>query len=331
MTRTASFFLPFAILIIFLTGCTNGADAPKYPVARLDRAIASYSCLDPHQRQALCDSLRPELEALAALTGDTLSDAMLEAWSGSTSVEYFQPAVDSIFPDLDDIERDIMAFYDASEKKSLSLPRYRIAAVTWPSYQPMALRDSVVFIALNHYLGPCYPAYSDFEQYQRALKDPGRVPYDVASGIIRSTYPYGSTTERLFERMLYEGAVAHVQMQLLNNPRLDYALGLTPEQMAYFADAEGRLWKEFGLRRGLLYSTDPEAIRDVMDIGARSTFDGGAAPGGVGRYIGYRILESYLGVHPDKTLAEILTTPVYGSAITLVESAYVPATREPSR
>jgi len=325
MTRIARIILTSVICATVLTGCTERPGDSIYPVVRLDRDLAAYSGLDMEKRKVLRDSLRPELEALAALTGDSLSDAMLEAWSGSTAVDFFQPAVDSVFPDIDKLERSIGEFYAAADKKSLPLPCYRMAAVTWPSYRPLALRDSVVFIALNHYLGHDYEAYSDFEPYQRALKDSERLPYDVASGIIRSAYPYESSTDRLFERMLYEGAVAYAQMQLIDSPKLEYALGFTPGQMEYLTATEGRLWQEFGLRRGLLYSTDPEDIRGMMDIGARSPLDSGLAPGGVGRYIGYRIVESYLREHPSKTLSDILSPTFHTSEQSLVNSSYAPA------
>ena len=306
---------------MLLAGCS---ETGSYPIVRLDRGLAGYSDLAPQARDEMRDSLAVEFAALAALTGDTLSDTMLEAWSGSTAVDFFQPAVDSVFPNLDTVESDLGSFYKTAAKKGIRLPRYRVVAVTWPSYRPMALRDSVVFVALNHYLGSDYEAYSDFEPYQRALKDPARISQDLVSGIIRSAFPYKSTTDRVFERMLYEGAVAYVQMSLLDRARLDFALGFTSGQIDYLSANERNLWREFGLQKGLLYSTDPEVIRSLMDIGARSSFDSGRAPGGLGRYIGYRMVESYLDAHPGTPISYLLTPPFYAYARTLVDSAYNP-------
>lgn len=310
-----------AAATFILAGCSGHE---RYPVERLDRAIARYAALGPAERDSMRAAHGAELAALAALVGDTLSDATVEAWSGSTSARFFQGAVDSVFPDLGEVEASLARFYDRADKKGIALPRYRVAAVTWPSYRPMAMRDSVVFVALNHYLGPDYEAYSDFEPYQRAIKTPGRLADDLASGIIRSAYPYTSPTDRLFEHMLYDGAVAYVQMRLLGSRRIDRALGLTAAQADYLEANEARLWQEFGMRRGLLYSSDPEDIRSVMDLGARPGFDGGQAPGGLGRFLGYRMVEAFLDENPDTPMAYLLTPAFYGYARTLVESGYNP-------
>ncbi len=310
-------------LLSLMSGCSG---SEPYPVGRLDRMIATYGSMDAAERDSALAANAAELAALAALTGDSLASpsALAEAWSGSTATGFFQAAVDSVFPDLDRLESKLGQLYAAAGKQGVALPRYRITAVTWPSYRPMALRDSTVFVALNHYLGPGYEAYSDFEPYQRALKEPARLSSDLASGIIRSAYPYTSTTGRAFEHMLYDGAVAYVQMKLLGSRRLDRALGLTEAQVDYLEANEARLWQEFGLRPGLLYSTDPADIRSIMDLGAGTGFDGGRAPGGLGRYIGYSMVKSYVDEHPATPLSYLLTPAFYGAAGTLVESGYNP-------
>ncbi len=309
----------------FLIACTPDKKSEPRHVTRLDRDLAGFSHLPAERQTAIADSLAPIIRAMFTVMGRQYdgSPRSLQEWAESDIVKWFQPPVDSIYPDITEIERDLGHILSRARVDSLEIPDLEYATVVWGIGRPMVRMDSILLIALNHYLGADFEGYSNWEAYRRAQKTPDQLPYDLAAVIVATQYPFDSAgkTPTLLDWMLYEGALAEARMRLVPDATAACALGFTQEQYEFLENNSGQMWQEMAARR-MLYDTDPTLIDRMIASAPASPLLGGKAPGRTGRYIGYAIVRAYLRKHPDTSLRQLLNPSFYTSQKTLIESGY---------
>ena len=246
----------------------------------------------------------------------------LRQWAQGDVVKWFQPPVDSIYPDINTLRLELGHILKKADAESLDIPRMSYATVVWGISRPVVRVDSVMLIALNHYLGSDFEGYSGWDAYRRALKNTDQMYYDLAAAIVATEYPFeGGDSPSLLSWMLYEGALAEARIRLVLDPTAAGALGLTQEQFEFLENNSKQMWQELAGRR-MLYDTDPALINRMIASAPTSPLLGGKAPGRAGRYIGYAIVRAYLDKHPDTSLRQLLSPDFYLSQKTLIESGY---------
>lgn len=136
------------------------------------------------------------------------------------------------------------------------------------------------------------------------------MPYDIAAALVATQYPMAADqAPTLADWMLYEGALVEARMRLVENADLATALGYTPEQLRWCSDNYDAMMEEIAVRR-LLYDTDPVLIDRMLAPAPTSPLMRNAAPGRVGRYIGYRLVQDYIKSHPSATIPELLKSKI---------------------
>ncbi|MCC8113016.1 MAG: hypothetical protein LIP03_03305 [Bacteroidales bacterium] len=308
---------------VVLMGCGRQYEAEPVRVVRLDEVMSQFAALDSARQEAVTEEFAPEIDALFQVLGEP--DPTIEeiaAWSRSRAVEMFQPAIDSVFPILTRLEHQVGHILYRAERDSLGLPPLRFAAVAWGKPQPIVRVDTVVLIALNHYLGADFEGYSHWDEYRRAEKNPEQLPYDLAAALAATQLPF-EMAERptLLNWMLYEGALVEARMQLVPEARLNLALGYTPDQLEVLEDNTRKIWNEMAARR-LIYDTDPATINRLLAAAPSTPLLGGKAPGRAARYIGYKIVKEYLKKHSSTSLPYLLSPQFYGNQQSLIEAGF---------
>lgn len=182
-----------------------------------------------------------------------------------------------------------------------------------------------MLIALNHFLGPEFSGYSRWPVYRRVEKSPANLPYALSEALIATRYPYEATPEQatLLSRMLYEGALAKAKLATVPGATVEGVLGYNKSDYAALADSEDELWRQI-VAAGLLYDTSVMTSERLNAPSPAVTVLPSVWPPRVGRYIGYRIVDSYMKKHPETTLAQLLSPDFYNSAQTSAQSAYKP-------
>lgn len=307
-----------------LWSCGGREEAmPPQPVVRLDLMMQELAHADS---AAVADSVavyRPEIDAMFKVLGvDSPSVADVMAWSRGDAVRVFQPAVDSVYASTAGIEAVIGSVTARATRELPELPELRYATVTWGSMRPMVRVDSVMLIALNHYLGSDYPGYTSFEAYRRRDKTPAAMPYDLAASLAATQYPMATTEPAtLLNWMLYEGALVEVRMRLVPDANLAMAIGVDGAQLDMLEANTKAIWHEMAAMR-LIYDTDPLTIDRYLGASPSSPLLQGRAPGRTGRYIGYRIVKAWLSRHPDTPITNLLLPTFYNSPSTLADSHF---------
>ncbi len=289
-------------------------------LVRLDSVIYSGAVTDSAYYQAAGAVLH-----IMGYDGE-LTDSIMHAYSASPAVRIFTPDVAERFTDLTATEIALSELEVGIDQVLPSLGSHRYYTIVSPYSQSVYIySDSLVFVALNHYLGSDYAGYRGrFADYETALKEPSRIGADVARALVYTGFPAryeADNAPTLVSRMIYEGAVAVALEHLMPSLTTAQRLGVTDEQWQQLQQQESQLWQAL-LGRQLLYSTsEADAVRLLSPAPASSVLYAGAPPM-AGRFIGMRIVESYLKAHPDTKVKDLLDSNFYASDRTLALSGY---------
>lgn len=322
-----------------LSSCHNAekTDAPatadtitysSEPIRRFDIEARNYG-LQPSD--SLADSIIGRygavvdfLAAVDARHGATARREALGDYAHSPVLDVFLPDVQKRLPDLSGAE-DALGQVKARMSGLFGtdlFPKAVVGFETPYNQRVILLADTVALVGLNHYLGPDYPGYAGFADYQRVLNRPERMAIDVAEAVLSSRYPYesgGSST--VLSRIIYEGVMLHALQQLLPAMPLHEIMGYTPEQLAEAERTQQQAWQQLA-REGTLYSIDPmQAERLVSPAPYTQQLGAGSVPR-MGRFIGYNLVSKYMDNNGGVDLKSMLQPSFYGAETTVVKSQY---------
>ncbi len=198
-----------------------------------------------------------------------------------------------------------------------------LVTVVAPYNQSVVTADSIVFLVLNHYLGPEHDFYGYFPDYQRRLKHQGRIGLDIAEAAIAERYPYSSSEKypTALSRLAAEGVLVEAVMKVTGATERE-ALGYSPEEYDWLTENELPAWVSM-MDRGMLFTTDPAVVESLVRPNSVTTRIHSEAPGRAGRFIGHRIVSSYLKKHPDASLDYLLSPEFYNDPKLLEKVGYV--------
>lgn len=286
-------------------------------------AIAAWACSDDAPAPAAisnlmeCEGTEAEYKALFSVMGH---ESTPQAYAASAVVQAFKPAIDRVFPTLEPLEAELGRIISNTEADSLSIPHLSFAAAAWGYSQSIVRVDSVVLIALNHYLGADFDGYSHLQAYQRLAKTPEMLPYNLAEAIVATQYPFEKQGQSVLSRMLYEGAIVEAVMRMVPKARLHMALGCTADELDWMEAHERDIWNDMAIRR-LVYDSSPVSIDRLFQPAPSSPMLDGQTPGRAARFIGYKIVKSYQS-HHRIPLAYLLSPTFYASESSLIEAGY---------
>lgn len=317
-----------ALFAAILAACGGKEGADPVRIVRFDKAVAGYSELDSAARTAFRDTFRAVAGIVANIqTKGSVVDAddeFLSDYSVNPRINFYAPGIAERLGPLDSVE---CALGEARQNASAMLPELRwpeIAGVVLPYNQSVVVADSVVLVGLNHYLGPDYAPYSYFDEYVRLGKQKRLMPYHIVEALVAVAYPYRPSADATaLSRMVYEGALSESVMRLLGSSSEADVLGYTAEQLDWACANEPQAWRTL-IDKNLLYSTDPVVAGRLVRPSPYTAILHPSSPGRFGRFIGYRIVESYLSGHPSAPLTELLDSAFYNSPTVLVDSNYLP-------
>ncbi|MCM1356810.1 MAG: hypothetical protein NC212_10450 [Staphylococcus sp.] len=307
-----------AILPAMLLGACSKGGGESLPVGvhRLDKALGSGAAIEPGSRTE--DAAR----LLFRISGyGELNDSTLAAYRSNPSIYAHQGVVDSVWTDLRPLEKGLgrMKFNFVHLFPGRVFPE--VYAIVSPFNQSVFTADSLLYLGLNHYLGEDYGPYGYFPDYIRVRKVPARVIPDIAEAIVRRDFPYVPESDypTVLSRLLYEGAVAEAVMQLTGESE-QTVLGYDDDEMEWLNANERQIWEKL-ISGKMLFSTDGQLAAMLVNAAPFTSPLTPDSPGMAGRFIGHRIVSSYL----DRRAAgmpELLSPAFYEGQTTLADSGY---------
>lgn len=213
------------------------------------------------------------------------------------------------FKDLKQINKELMSFFQhvkyyfpgqSSNKKVITL-------ISEVDLQAKAIyADSLVLISLDTYLGENHKFYSGFAHYLRSDFNQEMILPDLAENFILQNLQ--APSERTFiSNIIRQGKILYAKELLLPKVDKNLLIGYNKEQLLWCEDNEEQIWRYF-LENEYLFSTDSRLVKRFVDPAPFSKFYleiDQQAPGKVGAFIGWQIVDSYMR-NNNVTLQELL-------------------------
>ena len=184
---------------------------------------------------------------------------------------------------------------------------------------PIYFGDDLIGIGGDMYLG------SDYEYYNRVVYDYQKqtmrkecIPVDVVSAFLFRTLPYTSTKSRLLDQMLYRGKVMYLTAQIFDELPPYEVMGWTKEQWNWCAENEEAIWHLVMDKRDL-FKTESLVLTGYLNDGPFTSEVSQDAPGRLGIWLGWRIVESYMEHNKDVNLQELMAE---GDAQKILEQSF---------
>ena len=154
------------------------------------------------------------------------------------------------------------------------------------------------FLPSDHVFQPDLPKYIA-SRYERKYL----VPMIVLA--ISSRYnEIDAQDNTLLAEMVYYGKAYHFVKSILPCTSDQYLIGYTPEQIQACWDNEDLIWTHF-IENELLFETNPFEIRKYIGEAPATDAISADAPGRIGRWIGWNIVEEY-AIQQDLSLPELM-------------------------
>lgn len=169
------------------------------------------------------------------------------------------------------------------------------------------ISDSLMLIALDTYLGEDHFFYEGISNYiSKNLKKEQLVP-DVAGTYARQLL--GPNAKREFvAQMIYYGKMLYLIEQFAPFVPAYNVIGYTEDEYNWSVANEAEIWRYF-IEKKLLFSTDTKLPGRFLNPAPFSKFYlelDNESPGMLGRYIGWKIVQSYME-NNDVSLQELIS------------------------
>jgi len=182
-------------------------------------------------------------------------------------------------------------------------------------------------IGLHQYAGKNFSVYQDaqlqeiYPSYISRRFDKEYMTANAIKAIVDDIYPDSSVGRSLIEQMIEKGKQWYLLNRFMPETADSIKTGYSQNQVKWVQKNEGNIWG-YVTQNTDIYTIDPAVIQDY--IGEAPFTRGmpeGSAPGNIGQWVGWRIVEKFAEKKGTFTAQQVLATP----AKTLFqESGYKP-------
>ena len=227
----------------------------------------------------------------------TFFDYVINYYSEPTLKSLYKDAI-SFYSDDSQVTKEMAKelSYGFTQIKQL-FPSMQIPAIYMHVsglHQSIIVADSLLSFSIDKYMGSDYIPYKNLikSYHQRKNMTPERMIKDGLSGWLKSEYPYKGNDNVLLERMIYEGKFIYVLINAGYNYNFKNITSATEDEYKWCLDYEATLWTTIIERKHLFTPDIAITLRYFQPF--PSTFISEDAPGNLGSFIGYRIVERYM-------------------------------------
>ena len=171
-----------------------------------------------------------------------------------------------------------------------------------------------LIISLQMFLGKNFSVYdpAQYPDYLRRRFEPEYMVPNCLRAVAMDLYP-DNTETALIDQMVEKGKQWYLQKKFLPDTPDSLITGFNTGQMKWCVENEGNIWSFLNQRENL-YANDQPTIQTYLgEAPFTSTLphgnNGEGAPGNIGAWIGWRIVEAYVAQQKNVDLKELLQTP----------------------
>ena len=208
-----------------------------------------------------------------------------------------QASVDSVFVNFESTELDLRSLYKHIKYYNPSLKKPRLITV----YSDIDYRnkvivtDSIVLICIDNYLGAKHEFYDGFYSYIKKNMKKDQIVMDLADNYA-ARWINSSRRNTFLEELVYQGKKLYLKDLWVPSADDHIKIGYTEDEFQWAEDNEFYIWQYF-IENELLYSNELKLLTRFINPGPFSRFNlelDSESPGSIGRYIGWKIIRSYV-------------------------------------
>jgi hypothetical protein len=166
-------------------------------------------------------------------------------------------------------------------------------------------------VGLQLHLGPADSTYQvglaqgATYAYQVRRFEPATIPVNVMKNLVDDLFPYTADGRPMVEQMIEKGKRLYILSQLLPQAPDTLKIGYSGEQLKLCNEHEGDIWNYF-VKNDLLYSIDPQQVRELLEDGPKTQELGEGVPGFLGLYTGWRIVQRWMEKNDGVSLNDLM-------------------------
>jgi hypothetical protein len=313
----------YAICFSLLFSCSSEKETPataiEWDFQRVEREMASAKS---EAEMATLLSKHPEISVgyFGATTSNApyLAQDLFRLYANPALRKFYDQSQEAAFFGEDSLEIDLKAAFTKIQQEfpGVKTPKIRtvfsgFGGIGGGEYtaQNLVVSDSLIIVGLDYFMGSrgLYKAPNVYEYQMRKLEPKALVAQIIlqySAYLIKQT----ENDVSLLSDMIWYGKGYVFTKTILPSVPDSLLFGYTQQEIAETNAFQREVWEHF-IDRKLLFSTDKAIKAKYLDERPKTTEIGPACPGGIGRWLGWRIVDSYWKQKPKTTLAKILTDP----------------------
>lgn len=321
-TRTQFLFHAFFASVLLLTACNNDRNGPNVSGIQVDVKINRFDqelfAIDTNNLQNGITTLRQQHpEMFRVFTENIIHDQTNPAETPDQAIGNFiksvpirklNDTVQQVYGDLKWLERDLSQLFRYYKYYFPKKPVPAVNAIVSEfSVDAFTYGDSLCGIGLDLYLGENFPGYNPeiFPAFIRRQFNQDYIQIRLAKALAQNCFGEIPPGNHLLDMMLYNGKMLYIVDHLLPAVPDSMKMGYTREQMEGCYANEQAVWARL-LSQNLLYSTDFGEFRKLITPSPNAPVVFQEAPGEVGNWLGWQIVDAYMKRHPETGMEELL-------------------------
>jgi gliding motility-associated lipoprotein GldB len=223
---------------------------------------------------------------------------------GDSSMQALNAAVASEFADISDIKQELEHAFAYLQSYYPEFKAPKVYTYVSGFGIDLLVEEDILVIGLDYFLPSDHAFQPDLPRYIASRYDRKHLVPMIVLALSSRYNEVDPADNSLLAEMLYYGKAYHFVKSILPCTEDQYIIGYTPEQIKASWDNEDLIWAHF-VENELLFQTNPFEIRKYIGEAPATDAISPEAPGRMGRWIGWNIVEEYQ-TKQDLSLRELM-------------------------
>ena len=234
---------------------------------------------------------------------DSLVQQLLRIHRDS-SMQALNTAVGKEFADISDIKQELEQAFAYLQSYYPEFKAPKVYTYVSGFGIDLLVEEDILVIGLDYFLPSDHAFQPDLPRYIASRYDRKHLVPMIVLALSSRYNDVNPADNSLLAEMLYYGKAYHFVKAILPCTEDQYIIGYSPEQIAASWDNEDLIWAHF-VENELLFQTNPFEIRKYIGEAPATDAISPEAPGRLGRWIGWNIVEEYQ-TKQDLSLPELM-------------------------
>jgi hypothetical protein len=327
-----------SLLILLLISCNNSNNKPNVSNIKVDANILRFDkdffSMDTNRLVQSLNELNRKYPSFLPLYSEFLSPIEPMVKQGGQTYEeavliYYRTikplyeAVQKKYSNLDNVQKELEEGlkYVKHYYPSFKTPAVVASVESFNPDDPNLVYGTVFYhdtliLRLQMFMGKDFDQYDQnlYPDYLRRRFNEEFIAPNSLRAIANTIYPDSSEAAPLIEQMIEKGKQWFLLDKFLPDTPDSLKTGYTRIQTEFVEKEEGNIWGEFLKNTPDPYTVEQERLKNYLGEGPFTQdmphdLEGHGAPGNIGQWIGWRIVQKFAESNPKMSVQEILATP----------------------